>query len=444
MTLDTDRLRQLDHAHLWHPYTDTNTYERAPHRCIVRAEGVHLYQADGRSLLDGISSWWSVALGHGHPRVVEAIQRQAATLQHTILATLAHPPAIELAARLADSLPDPLRHVYFAADGSSAVDAALKMARQYWIFQGDPRRVNFVALENAYHGDSLGAMGVGLMDWFRGPYADLVKPAWFAPSPHLPPDGSDDEVRAAQQVQDALTALEAHLAEHTATTAAVIAEPLCQAAAGIRIYPPQYLAGLRALCDKYQVLLIADEIATGFGRTGSWLACDQAGIVPDIVCLGKALTAGYLPLSATVATSAVYDAFRAPPGEKRVFWDGHTFCGNPITAAAAIAALDVFQEDDIVARAQPQMRQLDAAFADLATLPGVAHHRSLGMIAMLTVAPEAGGADTAARAANRAVELGLFIRPLGEVLYLWPPLTTTATELNAMTGILRQALQEAL
>jgi adenosylmethionine-8-amino-7-oxononanoate aminotransferase len=441
--MNPDELRRKDHAHLWHPYTDIATYEAAPHRCIVRAEGVHLYQADGRALLDGISSWWSVALGHGHPRVVEAIQRQAATLQHCILATLAHPPIIELAARLVDTLPAPLRHAYFAADGSSAVDAALKMARQYWIFRGEPGRVNFVALENAYHGDSLGAMGVGLMEWFRGPYADLVRPAWFTPSPHLP-GAVDDPAREARRVRESLAALEAHLAEHADTTAAVIVEPLCQAAAGIRIYPAEYLGGLRALCDRHRVLLIADEIATGLGRTGTWLACDQAGIVPDIVCLGKALTAGYLPLSAAVATAEVYDAFRAAPGEKRVFWDGHTFCGNPITAAAALAALDVFREEDVVARAQPRMRRLAEIFAGLATLPGVADHRSLGMIGMCAVQEDAGGAATAARAAARALELGLFTRPLGEVLYLWPPLSSTAEEIDAMGALLGQALRESL
>lgn len=437
--MSPDELRALDHAHLWHPYTDIAAFERAPHRCVVRAEGVRLHLSDGRALLDGISSWWSVALGHGHPRVVDAIRRQAATLQHCILATLSHPPAIELAARLADTLPAPLRHVYFAADGSSAVDAALKMARQYWIHRGEPGRVNFAALEHAYHGDSLGAMGVGLMEWFRGPFADLVRPAWFAPSPHT----RDDDAQA-RKAGDALAAMDAHLAAHAPTTAAVIVEPLCQAASGIRIYPAQYLAGLRALCDKHRVLLIADEIATGLGRTGSWLACDQAGIVPDIVCLGKALTAGYLPLSAAVATGEVYDAFRAEPGGKRVFWDGHTFCGNPITAAAALAALDAFEAENVVAQARPGMARIRDSFAEMASVPGVAGHRALGMIAMLAVAPEAGGAEAAARAAARALELGLFIRPLGEVLYLWPPLTATGAELDEMTGILAQALRESI
>lgn len=435
-------LRQADHLHLWHPYTDATTYERGPFLCIDRAEGVYLHTADGQRLLDGIASWWCVALGHGHPHVVRAIQDQAARLQHCILATLSHAPAIQLAERLAALAPGDLNHVYFAADGSSVVDAALKMARQYWIFAGQPQRTRFISLRDAYHGDSLGAIGVGFMEWFQQPYGALVVPAHTAPSPFLAGPATAEAMEA--HAQAALAGLANLLDEHGNETAAIIIEPLCQAAAGIRIYPESYLRGLRALCDAHGVLLIADEIATGLGRTGAWLACDRAGIVPDIVCLGKALTAGYLPLSATIATTRIYDAFRSDGVNKRVFWDGHTFCGNPITAAAALATLEVFEQDHVIERAQPVMAQLDAGFARLAQMPGVTFHRGLGMIAMCALSPEAGGAQAAGRICARALELGLFVRPLGEVLYLWPPLVTSAAEMDQMLALLEQAIHETL
>lgn len=435
-------LQAADYRHLWHPYTDVTTYERAPIHCIERAEGVYLYEQGGRPLLDGIASWWCVALGHSHPRVVRAIQQQAATLQHCILATLSHAPAIELAERLAALAPGDLNHVYYAADGSCVVEAALKMARQYWIFRGQPQRARFISLCDAYHGDSLGAIGVGFMDWFQQPYGALVVPARTTPSPFLAGSVSAEAQEA--HVDWAIGELEALLDAEGDDVAAIIIEPLCQAAAGIRIYPESYLRRLRAVCDARDILLIADEIATGFGRTGAWLACDRAGIVPDIVCLGKALTAGYLPLSAAIATTRIYDVFRSDGIDKRVFWDGHTFCGNPITAAAALATLAVFEEDQVIARAQPVTAQLEAGFARLAQIPGVTYHRSLGMIGMCALPPEAGGAATASRVCARALELGLFVRPLGEVLYLWPPLVTRATELDAMLGILEQALREAL
>jgi len=428
-----------DHQHLWHPYTDIASYERAPYISIDRAEGIHLIDHTGRRIYDGISSWWCVALGHGHPHIIQAIQKQAATLQHSILGTLSHPPAVDLAARLAALCPGDLNHVYFASDGSSVVEAALKMAAQYWGLRGKPEKRNFMTLEGAYHGDTLGAISVGLTDWFEAAYGPLVQPALRLPTPHLL---TRDPAAAEAHVNTALQALESALETHVHHTAALIIEPLVQAASGIRIYPASYLAGARRLCDAAEVLLIADEIATGFGRTGQRFACDWAGITPDILCLGKALTGGYLPMSALVARAPIYDAFRAPQGDRRVFWDGHTFTGNPICAAAALAALDLLETIATPTYLRDSIAALEAGFAQIAQLPQVATHQSLGMLAMCALHDTPGAIEHARRAATRALDLGLFTRPLGQVLYLWPPLIATPEDCKNMTEILRQAITE--
>jgi adenosylmethionine-8-amino-7-oxononanoate aminotransferase len=438
--MNLSELKSLDHQHSWHPYTDAVTYEAAPFTCIERAAGVYLYTADGRKLYDGIASWWAVALGHSHPKVVAAIQAQAAVLQHHVFAMQANAPAVQLAARLAALAPGDLNRCYFAADGSSAVEAALKMAAQYWIYQGRPEKTRFVGLEDAYHGDTIGAMGVGFTSWFQKPYGALVTPAIIAPAPFARCDSGDPEEERAADT--AFAEMERIIREHHATLAAIIIEPLCLGSAGIRIYPASYLRRLRTLCDAHDVLLIADEVAVGLGRTGRMFACDVAEIVPDILCLGKALTAGHLPMSAAIASDRVFDAFRRPDETPRIFYDGHTFCGNPITSAAALAALEVMAELDIVSHCGPRYAQLAAGMKRVGKLPAVAYQKSLGLIGMCEIAEEAGGAVRARAVVARASELGLYIRPLGAVLYLWPPLTATEAELGDMIGILVQAIAE--
>jgi len=438
MTSRSETLRELDHRHLWHPYTDIATHERQPLHCIERAEGCYLYDTEGRALLDGIASWWCVALGHGYPPVIDAIRKQAGQLQHSILGGISHPPAVELAARLAAIAPGDLNRVYFASDGSSAVEAAMKMAVQYWVFKDEPQRTRFVSLEHAYHGDTLGAISVGYMSWFQEPYGALIKPPLMAPSPHAPTSDEETSLRAAHA---AFLKLQELVDQHADTIAAIVVEPLVQGAAGIWIHPEAYLESVRNLCDDYGILLIADEIATGFGRTGAMFACDRADVVPDIMCLGKALTAGYLPLSATIATDAVYEAFRAPEGDPpRVFWDGHTFCGNPITCAAALATLDAFDALDLPASCAPRETLLAEGFAALELLSGVDFHKTLGMIGMCALDDP----DHAKRAVLIARELGLFTRPLGKTLYLWPPLTVTEPELTLMLERLEVAIVKSM
>ncbi len=431
-------LHARDVRHLWHPYTDTNAYETSRFRCIERAEGSYLYEQNGRRILDGIASWWATALGHGHPGIVEAIRAQAGVLQHSILGRMTHPKAIELAERLAGLTPEGLNHVYFASDGASATEAALKMAIQFWANQGRPERHKFVALDEGYHGDTLGAVGVGFVPSFHWPFEHSVCKAHFADAPHLARTATADEDRA--YAIKAFESMESIIGEHHASLAGVIVEPLCQGAAGVRIYHPEYLRRLRALCDAYDLILIADEIAVGFGRTGKMFACDHAGITPDIMCFGKALTGGYLPMSATVVTSRVYDAFRSDAGMDRTLYDGHTFCGNPITAAAALAAIDAYEQLDIVNACGPAAEQLNGIIATVGAHESTAYHKTLGMIGMVAFTAESGGADFARRVGERAWDLGLFIRPLGDVLYLWPPLNVSEGELAEMGALFERAI----
>lgn len=435
----TESLREKDLKHLWHPYTDIVAYEKGPFTCIERGEGVYLYEAGGRALLDGISSWWATALGHSHPRLVEALREQAGILQHSILGNMAHPKAVELAYRLAEITPGDLNHCYFACDGASATEAALKIAIQYWANLGQKGRDRFVSLQDGYHGDTLGAIGVGFVPQFHAHFEGAIRRAYTADSPHCPCcayDKEDDHCAL-----KAFASMESLVREHHAELAGVILEPLCQGAAGIRIYPAEYLRRLRALCDEYDLLLIADEIAVGFGRTGSLFACGKAGVVPDILCLGKALTGGYLPMSVTVASERVYDSFRSDDTHDRTFYDGHTYCGNPITSALALAALDIYAAEDIVAKSQPATKALHQGMAEIGAYPCVHYQKVLGMIGMCAFTGEAGGAAFARRVAQKAVELGLFIRPLGEVLYLWPPLVTTLDELGQMIALFKEAIE---
>ncbi len=435
-----DDLRQRDLRYLWHPCTDIEALAGSALPIIERAEGVYLYERGGRAMLDGISSWWCVNLGHSHPRIVEAIRRQAGQLQHCILAGMSHPRAIELAERLAAIAPGDLGHAFFASDGSSAVEAALKIAIQYWHNRGQAGRGRFIALADGYHGDTLGCVGAGYVEAFHGHFRDVVRPSLRATSPHClrcpmgkRPDSCD--IECFDSMQDLIDA-------HHAECAAVIVEPLCQGAAGLRMYPPDYLRCLRKSCDERGLLLIADEIAVGFGRTGTMFACEQAGVVPDLMALGKGLTGGSLPMSAALATDAVYDTFRSAPGRDRTFYHSHTFGGNPIAAAAAVAALDVYEQESVVESCGPRIAQLAAGIGNVSVAAGGAQCSSLGMMAVVELDDCSGGAPRARRITARAMELGLFVRPLGRCIYLWPPLTTNEAELADMLAILQSAAHQ--
>jgi len=459
-TLNYEELRRRDIEYLWHPYTEISSFEQMKFPIVESAQGCRLRELDGRVLLDGISSWWCVNLGHSHPRLVRAIQEQAAKLQHTLLGGMSHPPAIQLAERLAQVAPPGLGHAMFASDGSRAVEAALKIALQYWTNQGESHRTRFITLEDGYHGDTLGTIGVGYIDGFHRPFLPALRPALAAVAPYcnrcpvgLRPETCQAECfdckefvpinsSSTNSSSRNFSSMDTLIRRHHDECAAVIVEPLCQAAAGMRIYPALYLQRLRALCTEYGIPLIVDEVAVGFGRTGAMFACEKAGIVPDILTLGKGLTGGLLPMSATLVTDAIYDTFRANGEQTRTFYHGHTFCGNPITSALALAALETYDEEKTVERLPERMRILEDGMRRVSAVLEGSTLRTLGMIAAIEIAPEEAGRLRARRIAGRAYELGLFVRPLGSTIYLWPPLNSDPAELQAMVEMMKRAARE--
>ncbi|TAN38715.1 MAG: adenosylmethionine--8-amino-7-oxononanoate transaminase [Verrucomicrobia bacterium] len=414
--------REQDLQHVWHPYTRFSTLTAEPPPLIVRGAGIHLFDAEGRKFVDAIASWWCCALGHGHPRIIAAIEKQARELQHSILGNLSHPRAVELAAQLAALMPTPDRHVMFASDGASAVEAALKVALQYRHNIGQPQRTRFAAIHGAYHGDTLGAVSVGYLEGFHRPYRPLLKPAILLPLADALADFS-----IARKI----------LEEHAAELTAVIVEPLCLGAAGMKMYPVAWLAALAAWCKQNDVRLIVDEIAMGFGRTGKMFAFEHARIDPDIVCVGKALSAGYLPISATVVRDTIFQTF----DDEHTFQHGHTFCGNPIAAAAGLETLRVFAEENIVAQAAEKGRWLVERLQPLIQLPQVKEVRGLGLIAAVELHTD----DLARTRRIRKLlfERGVLLRPLGNVVYLMPPLTIGRAELEHLAQQLIEAVQAA-
>lgn len=428
--MDFDRLSQYDRAHVWHPYTRASSTAELP--MIVGGEGIRLFAADGRSYVDAISSWWCCALGHGNGAVVDAIRAQAGVLPHSILGNLAHPQAATLAARLAALMPTPDRHVLFASDGASAIEQALKIALQYHDNIGARGRTRFACIRGAYHGDTIGAMALGYQEEWHRAFRPMLAEAVVLPGP--------DELRASQYT---FTAWEAALAPHSGDLAAVLVEPLCLGAAGMKMYPAELLKALADWCRANGVPLIVDEIAMGFGRTGRMFAYEHAGIDPDIVCVGKALSAGYLPISATIVRDAIYDAFSDEP-RNRTLQHGHTFCGNPIAAAAANAALDEYARLHIASLAAERGRQLAHRIAPLRTNPRVRDVRSLGLIGVVELKPSQATTATthAHRIRQRLHAAGILLRPLGDVLYLMPPLTITGRELDDLAGAFVDAIRE--
>jgi adenosylmethionine-8-amino-7-oxononanoate aminotransferase len=425
---DPGRLAPRDRAHVWHPYTQMQT---APEPiAVTHGEGVYLYTDDGRRILDGISSWWVNIHGHSHPKLNEALAAQARRLEHVIFAGFTHAPAVELAERLVAAIGPPLTHVFYSDDGSTAVEVSLKMAYQYWQLVGQPHRRCFLALRHGYHGDTVGAMSVSEASPFTAPFAPLLFDAARADSPYCArcPLGLS---RPACQIA-CLSDLDRLLTEYQGRVAAVIIEPMLQAAGGMIVWPREFLSGVRTLCMQHQTLLIADEVMTGFGRTGRMFACEHGPIQPDIMCLSKALTAGYLPLGATVCTDAIYDAFLGD--RRKTFFHGHSFTANPLACAVAVASLDLFRTEGVLQR----VTELEALFRTrlepLRHLPGVADVRVIGGVGILEldVAEGATGylADVGTTLARQFLARDLLLRPLGNVLYFMPPYVITDEAAN--------------
>ncbi|MHB8951360.1 MAG: adenosylmethionine--8-amino-7-oxononanoate transaminase [Pirellulaceae bacterium] len=428
----TELLRQRDREVLWHPYTRQSAFDGTDFPVIARGEGIYLYDTDSRQYLDAISSWWACNLGHSRPELVDAIRRQAGILQHSVLGNMSHPCAIELAERICSLFPD-RRRVFFSSDGASAVEAGLKIAAQYWHNVGHPEKCRFVSLEGAYHGDTLGAVSVGFMESFHRPFQSLVARSLQAEAPCC---GTCKYGRNATDCElECFESMRAILSEHAGALAAVIVEPLCQGASGMRIYSPRYLAALGKLCKEKNVLLFCDEIAVGLGRTGKMFASEHANVLPDILTIGKGLSGGYLPISATVVTDAIYQTFHDTPSDN-TFYHGHTFAGNPIAAAVSLEVLDIYRREGIVERAAASGNTLADAMQAVANLDGVSNVRCLGMIA----AAQLSNSDIVQRARKWLLDQGILVRPLGNVIYLMLPLITSEQVIRATVDQLVRAI----
>ncbi len=461
-------LLHWDRHHHWHAFTQMADYEPL---VIARAEGCRLVDIDGREYLDGASSMWCNVHGHNHPRINAAIRAQLDRVAHCTALGMGSETSAHLAKRLADIAPGELEHVFFSSDGSSAVEVALKMAFQYWrqCDSPQPQKTKYIALGEAYHGDTLGSASVSgiarfhalfkplLFDVIRGPLPDPRNaPSDSRPVPPIAADAaitshSAETAGLSAQVNVAcnyfLAEIESLLQKHHEETAALVVEPIVQCAAGMVMHPPGFLRGLRELTRKYDVLLIADEIAVGFGRTGTMFACEQESVVPDFLCLGKGLSGGYLPLAATLTNDAIYHAFLGEFHTGRTLHHGHTFSGNPLACAAGLASLEVFEEEQTLANLPAKIARLSDHLCRLAEHPHVAITRQRGLIGALELTPDKRTGEPYAALERRAWRVcretlahGVWLRPLADVLYLMPPLAISLAELDKIMDVLSQAI----
>ena len=450
MGKEIENWESRDLEYIWHPAAQMKDYEELPPMVIERAKGVWLYDVHGKKYLDIISSWWCNLFGHCNPIINQAVKEQIDRLEHVIFANFSNEPAIRLAEELAQIVPKGLAKFHFNDNGSSAVEAGLKMCFQYHLQTGHPERQKFMCLSEGYHGETIGALSVGSLDL----YAQMYKPMMMenihveAPDCFRCPYGEDRDHCQCECFEHAEKAFAAHGKE----TAAIIVEPLLQGSAGMRVYPPLYLKKLRKLCDETGVLLIADEIATGFGRTGRMFACDHAGIAPDVMTISKGLTGGYLPMSVTVTTQAIYDAFYADYSEGKAFVHSHTYAGNPLASAAALAVQRIFRTQPIFENASVNAKWLTARMeAELLPHPNVGEIRHIGLIHAFelvadkkTKAPLPAAKRTGYEIYRRALAHGLLLRPIGDVLYFNPPLNITQPEIDTALNLAKTALCEVL
>ncbi|WP_324779925.1 adenosylmethionine--8-amino-7-oxononanoate transaminase [Thiobacillus sedimenti] len=445
MATDNDLLSRT-RAAVWHPCTQMKELEAIPPLPVARGEGPWLIDTDGRRYLDAISSWWVNLFGHCNPRINAAITDQLGRIEHVMLAGATHAPVVELSERLAKLTG--LGHAFYGSDGASATEIALKMSAHFWRSQGQTQKNGFISLKNGYHGETVGALSVTDIPLFKTTYAPLLRPSVQVPTPdaRLAEPGESAEAFALRCAD----ALEAYLAEHAATTAAFIVEPLVQGAAGMAMYHPAYLQRARELCDRYAVHLIADEIAMGFGRTGTLFAFEQAPplalagagiktVRPDFICLSKGITGGYLPLSAVLTTDEVYAAFYGDD-TARGFLHSHSYTGNPLACRAALAVLDIFEQDDVLAANRAKAAEFTAVLAEVSAHPRVRHFRHLGMIWAFDVADAAPG--FAARFHHAALARGVFIRPIGRSVYVMPPYVTQADEMRGLAQAVQACLDD--
>jgi adenosylmethionine-8-amino-7-oxononanoate aminotransferase len=416
-------LAAADRAYLWHPFTQQRGWVEEDPVIVERGEGTDLIDVAGRRYIDGVSSLWCNVHGHAHPRIDAAVRDQLSKVAHSTMLGLTHRPAIELAQRLVELAPPGLTRVFYSDSGSTATEIALKMAFQYWRQRGQDRR-RFVSLKMAYHGDTIGSVSVGGIDLFHSLYEPLLFDALKAE----PGDAAG---------------MERLLRDHKGEVAAVIMEPLVQGAAGMLVHPPGYLRAVRDMCDRHGVLLILDEVATGFGRTGRMFACEHEGVAPDLLCLAKGLTGGYLPLAATLASERVYEGFLGRHEEFRTFFHGHTYTGNPLACAAALATLDVFREERTLERLRGKTRLLAELLEPLSAHPAVREVRRCGFMAGIELEEHPLPVRIGHRVTLEARSRGAIIRPLGDVVVLMPPLSISEHDLHRLVEITADAIDAA-
>ena len=445
-----NELVEQDLRYIWHPCSQMKDYETLPPIVVERGEGVRLFDKNGKEYIDIVSSWWCNLLGHCNPKINAAVKEQIDRLEHVIFANFTHEPAIELCGELMKIIPSGLCKFNFSDNGSASVECALKMAFQYQYQTGKPKKQRFMCLSEGYHGETIGALSVGTMDL----YAKIYRPMLMdtirieAPDCYRCPYGKCRDNCSCECFEHAEKAFERYAEE----TAAVIVEPLLQGSAGMRIYPALYLKKLRELCDRYDVLLIADEIATGFGRTGKMFACDHAEISPDIMCISKGLTGGYMPMAITVTTQAVYDAFYADYSEGKAFMHSHTYSGNPLGCACALAVQRIFREENILENAQKRAVYLNKLLNErLGRYKHTGEIRHIGLINAIELVKNPrtkesfpSEARTGYLIYKKALEHGLLLRPLGDVLYFNPPLVITESDIDEAVNRCERAISDIL
>lgn len=423
--MDSIDLAQLDHRHVWHPFTQQQGWSEEVPLMIERGEGAYLFDTEGRRYIDGTASLWCNVHGHRHPALDKAIHEQVDRISHSTMLGLSHPGATELAGRLVEIAPPGLTRVFYSDSGATAAEIALKIAFQYQQQRGESGRASFVRLRDAYHGDTIGSVSVGGIDLFHAAYQPLLFETYAAE----PGDVAD---------------MERVLAEHAGEVAAVIVEPLVQGAAAMLLHPPGYLRAVRELCDSHGLLLICDEVATGFGRTGTMFACEQEEVAPDLLCMAKGISGGYLPLAATLSTEEIYAGFLGAPAEHRTFFHGHTYTGNPLACAAALASLDVFEQERTIEQMQPKIRLLEELLAGIESMPAVAEIRWRGFM----IGIDLGGHDPELRLGHRvtleARKRGAIVRPLGDTIVVVPPLSISAEQLRELLAITAASIEAAV
>jgi adenosylmethionine-8-amino-7-oxononanoate aminotransferase len=439
MTTNSDII-QRDLSVLWHPCTQMKDHETLPLIPIRRGDGIWLEDFEGNRYMDAVSSWWVNILGHANPRINAAVREQLDQLEHVILAGFSHEPVVELSERLIKLTPPNLTRCFYADNGSAGVEVALKMSFHYWQNQGKPKKTKFVTLQDSYHGETLGALALGDVALYKKTYAPLLMETITAPSPAgcYADDGESYQDYARRQF-DKMAAL---LEQHADELAAVIVEPLLQCAGGMRMYHPVYLSLLRQACDQYNVHLIADEIATGFGRTGTLFACEQANISADFLCLSKGLTAGYLPLSVVLTTEQIYQAFYDDYTTLKAFLHSHSYTGNPLACRAALATLDIFEQDNVIENNRHLARIMNEATAPLQDHPHVGEVRQQGMVVAIEMVKDKATRQPYPWQERRGLEVyqyalkkGALLRPLGNIIYFMPPYIITPEQIQQLADI---------